>query len=154
MLVTLRDGAIRSVRGDPEHPVSRGKLCRKCAIGYNGVFLDPEARLSEPLRRTGDKGQRRFRPVSWDDALAEIGDRWRVICDGPGAHTILNAHYTGTCSVIAGSFGSRFFRRLGATEVDPDSVCNKAGHVALDYVYGTSVTGFDPRSARDAACIM
>jgi anaerobic selenocysteine-containing dehydrogenase len=154
MLVTLRDGAIRSVRGDPDHPVSRGKLCRKCAIGYNGVFLDPEARLAEPLQRTGEKGQGRFRPVSWDDALAEIGDRWRGICDGPGAHTILNAHYTGTCSVIAGSFGSRFFRRLGATEVDPDSVCNKAGHVALDYVYGTSVTGFDPRSARDAACIM
>jgi anaerobic selenocysteine-containing dehydrogenase len=154
MLVTLRDGAIRSVRGDPEHPVSRGKLCRKCAIGYNGVFLDPEARLSEPLRRMGEKGQGRFRPVSWDDALAEIGERWRSICDGPGAHTILNAHYTGTCSVIAGSFGSRFFRRLGATEVDPDSVCNKAGHVALDYVYGTSVTGFDPRGARDAACIM
>jgi anaerobic selenocysteine-containing dehydrogenase len=154
MLVNLRDGAIRSVRGDPDHPVSRGKLCRKCAIGYNGVFLDPEARLTEPLRRAGEKGQGRFRPISWDDALAEIGDRWRAICDGPGAQTILNTHYTGTCSVVAGSFGSRFFRRLGATEVDPDSVCNKAGHVALDYVYGTSVTGFDPRSARDAACIM
>jgi anaerobic selenocysteine-containing dehydrogenase len=154
MLVTLRDGAIRSVRGDPAHPVSRGKLCRKCSIGYNGVFLDPEARLTEPLRRVGEKGQGRFQPVSWEEALAEVGNRWRAICAGPGAQTILNAHYTGTCSVIAGSFGSRFFRRLGATEVDPDSVCNKAGHVALDYVYGTSVTGFDPRSARDAACIL
>ena len=48
----------------------------------------------------------------------------------------------------------RFFNRLGATEVDPDSVCNKAGHVALDYVYGTSMVGFDPRTARDARAIM
>jgi anaerobic selenocysteine-containing dehydrogenase len=154
IVVSVRDGAVRSVRGDPDHPVSRGKLCRKCSIGYNGVFLDPDARLTTPLRRVGPKGAGGFEPVGWDDALAEIGRRWRAICDGPGAHTILNAHYTGTCSILAGSFGSRFFRRLGATEVDPDSVCNKAGHVALDYLYGTSVTGFDPRTARDAACIL
>ena len=154
ILVTVRDGAIRSVRGDPNHPVSRGKLCRKCSIGYNGVFLDPEARLTQPLRRSGRKGEGRFQPIGWDEAIAEIAGRWGEISDGPGAQAILNAHYTGTCSLIAGSFGGRLFRRLGATEVDPDSVCNKAGHVALDYVYGTSVTGFDPRSAADAACIM
>ena len=154
IVVHIRDGSIRSVRGDPEHPVSRGKLCRKCAIGYNGVFIDPEARLTTPLRRCGRKGEGRFQPVSWDEAIGEIASRWRDICDGPGAAAILNAHYTGTCSLIAGSFGSRFFHRLGATEVDPDSVCNKAGHVALDYMYGTSMTGFDPRGAGDAACVL
>jgi anaerobic selenocysteine-containing dehydrogenase len=154
MVVTVRDGAIRSVRGDPAHPVSRGKLCRKCSIGYNGVFLDPEARLTTPLRRVGAKGERSFQPIGWDEAIELIAGRWRGICDRPGGEAILNAHYTGTCSLIAGSFGSRFLRRLGATEVDPDSVCNKAGHVALDYMYGSSVTGFDPRSAADAACIM
>jgi len=43
VLVTVReDGSIRNVRGDPSHPVSRGKLCRKCAIAYNGVLIDPE----------------------------------------------------------------------------------------------------------------
>ena len=47
----------------------------------------------------------------------------------------------------------RFFNRLGATEVDPDSVCNLAGHIALDYVYGTSLTGFDPRTAKDSECV-
>jgi anaerobic selenocysteine-containing dehydrogenase len=154
ILVTVRDGAIRSVRGDPNHPVSRGRLCRKCSIGYNGVFLDPRERLTAPLRRVGRKGEGRFEPFGWDEAIALITSRWRAIAEGPGAHTILNAHYTGTCSLIAGGFGSRFLRRLGATEVDPDSVCNKAGHVALDYMYGTSVTGFDPRTARDTACIM
>ena len=154
ILVTVRDGAITSVRGDPDHPVSRGKLCRKCSIGYNGVYLDSQARLTTPLRRVGAKGEGRFEPISWDAAMAEIASRWSAIIDEAGPEAILNAHYTGTCSVIAFAFGSRFFRRLGATEVDPDSVCNKAGHVALDYVYGSSVTGFDPRSARQAACIM
>jgi len=30
----------------------------------------------------------------------------------------------------------RFFNRLGATEVTPDTICNMAGHVALRYMYG------------------
>ncbi len=68
--------------------------------------------------------------------------------------TILNAHYTGTISLLAGIVPMRFFNRLGATEVTPDTICNMAGHVALRYMYGTSVEGFDPRTAKDAACIV
>ena len=155
VLVAVReDGAIRHVRGDPGHAISRGKLCRKCTIGYNGVFLDPGARLVQPLvRRGGAKGSRRFEPVSWDSALAEVAARLGEIA-GEDPAAIVHAHYTGTCSILAHSFPMRFFTRLGATEVDPDSVCNKAGHLALDYVYGSSVTGFDPRTAADAACVV
>ncbi len=152
--VVKRDGAIRHVRGDPAHPVSRGRLCRKCSIGYNGAFLDPQVRLTRPLRRVGAKGEGRFEPIAWDEALAEIAERLQSILATAGAHTVLNAHYTGTFSLLAYFFPLRFFRRLGATEVDPDTICNKAGHVALEYVYGTSLVGFDPSTARDSACIL
>jgi anaerobic selenocysteine-containing dehydrogenase len=152
--VVKRDGAIRHVRGDPDHPVARGKLCRKCSIGYNGAFLDPQARLTRPLRRAGAKGEGRFEPVSWDEALGEIAERVRRVEVTAGAHTVLNAHYTGTFSLLGYFFPLRFFNRLGATEVDPDTICNKAGHVALEYVYGTSLVGFDPLTARDSACIL
>ena len=154
IVVIKRNGAVKHVRGDPEHPVSRGKLCVKCTLGYNGAWRDPAARLLRPLRRTGPKGEGRFEPVSWNEALAEVARRLGAVAADPGPQAILNAHYTGTCSLLAGAFPQRLFNRLGATEVDPDSVCNKAGHVALDYVYGTSVDGFDPRTARDSACIL
>ena len=154
VLVTKRDGGRTQVRGDPDHSVSRGKLCRKCAIGYNGAFLDPELRLSSPLRRVGAKGRGEFEAISWEDALAEIGDRLSRIAASPGPEAILNAHYTGTFSVIGYHFGLRFFNRLGATEVEPDTICNNAGHAALDYLYGTSMVGFDPRSSLESACIM
>ncbi len=154
VLVTKRDGGRTQVRGDPDHFVSRGKLCRKCTIGYNGAFLDPELRITSPLRRTGAKGSGEFAATSWEDALAEIGERLSGIAASPGPEAILNAHYTGTFSVIGYHFGLRFFNRLGATEVEPDTICNNAGHVALDYTYGTSMVGFDPRSADDAACVM
>ncbi len=149
-----RNGAITRVLGDPDHPVSRGALCGKCALAYNGVFRDREARLLTPLKRQGAKGEGRFTPVSWDEAISDIAARFAAIAEGPGADRIVHAHYTGTCSLIANNFPMRFLGRLGAREVEPDTVCNMAGHVALDYVIGTSTVGFDPRTAKDSACIL
>ncbi|MEE8273512.1 MAG: molybdopterin-dependent oxidoreductase [Alphaproteobacteria bacterium] len=154
IVVIRRGGAITKVVGDPEHPVSRGALCGKCALAYNGVFRDASTRLTTPLRRVGPKGEGRFEPVSWDAALAEVAARFKEICAETGPQAILHTHYTGTCSLIAGGFPGRFFSRLGATEVDPDTICNNAGHAALGYALGTSTVGFDPRTAKDAECIV
>ncbi|MGH6932044.1 MAG: molybdopterin-containing oxidoreductase family protein, partial [Dongiaceae bacterium] len=152
--VVRRDGVVAKVLGDPDHPVSRGALCGKCAIAYNGAWRDPSARLARPLRRTGQKGDGRFEPVSWDTAINEIARRLNAIVSDHGPAPIWHTHYTGTCSKIAGGFPMRFFNRLGASEVEPDSICNAAGHRALEYMYGTSYVGFDPRTARDAKCLM
>ncbi|HXV24722.1 MAG TPA: molybdopterin-dependent oxidoreductase [Alphaproteobacteria bacterium] len=154
IVVVKRGGEITRVLGDPKHPVSRGALCGKCALAYNGVVRDPTARLITPLRRVGPKGKGRFEPVSWEAALAIVADRLAHIAATSGPESIIHTHYTGTCSLIAGNFPQRFFNRLGATEVEPDTICNNAGHVALRYVYGTSTIGFDPRMARFAKCIL
>lgn len=53
-VVKSADGRIK-VLGDPDHAVSRGALCGKCAIAYNGAYLDPKARLTQPLLRSGPK---------------------------------------------------------------------------------------------------
>jgi anaerobic selenocysteine-containing dehydrogenase len=152
--VNITDGEISSVRGDPNHPVSRGKLCKKCSIAYNDVWRDANARLTQPLRRIGPKGKSQFEAISWDEALNTIANRFHSIIDSHGANTILNTHYTGTFSMIGFHFPMRFFNRLGATEVNPDSICNLAGHLALNYVYGSSMNGFDPRTSKDSQCIV
>jgi anaerobic selenocysteine-containing dehydrogenase len=153
--VAVRDGTIRHVRGDRDHPVSRGKLCRKCTAGYNGVFIDPSERVTEPLLRDGPKGSGRWRSVSWDEALHHTARQLeRIAASDAGAGSILNAHYTGTFALLGFAFPLRFMRVLGTREVDPDTICNKAGHVALQYLYGTSEDGFDPRTATDANCIL
>ena len=152
--VHKRNGAIDSVRGDPAHFVSQGQLCVKCSIGYNNEWLDPRSRLTRPLRRVGRKGEGRFEPVSWEAAIDAIADRLKRIVANVGPQAILNTHYSGTISLIAYLFPTRFFNRLGATEVSPDTICNMAGHVALHYMYGTSVSGFDPRTGDDATCII
>jgi anaerobic selenocysteine-containing dehydrogenase len=152
--VVRRNGALAKVLGDPEHRISRGALCGKCAIAYNGAWRDPAARLAQPLRRIGAKGEGRFAPIPWDEAFGEIAARLKPIVEESGGEAVLSTHYTGTCSLIANNFPNRFFNRLGATDVEPDTVCNNAGHEALNYTYGTSLAGFDPRTARDARCIV
>ncbi|MBT6203696.1 MAG: molybdopterin-dependent oxidoreductase, partial [Rhodospirillaceae bacterium] len=152
--VVKRDGKITKVLGDPDHPVARGALCGKCAIAYNGVWLDPEARLLHPMRRTGPKGSGQFEQISWDEAIGTIAAKLKEISAADGAQAILHTHYTGTCSTIANNFPERFFSVLGATEALPDSICNNAGHAAWGYVFGTSAEGFDPRQAKDSACIV
>lgn len=154
ILVERRPGAPARILGDPEHPVSRGRLCSKCAIAYNGVWQDASARLGTPLRRSGAKGAGDFTAISWDEALEEIATNLRRIIDSDGADAILHTHYSGTLSLIAYLFPNRFFNHLGASVVDPDSICNAAGHVAWHLLFGNSVTGFDPRTAKDAQCIL
>lgn len=142
------------VRGDPDHPVNRGTLCAKCATAYNGVWQDPDQRLSTPLRRVGPKGAGGFEPISWEAALAEVADRTGRVVDKYGPEGVVHTHYSGTLSMLAFMFPMRFFNRLGATEVDPDSICNLAGHIAWTAMFGISVAGFDPRTAADASCIL
>jgi len=141
------------VRGDPDHPVSRGKLCRKCTLAYNGVFLDPAARLTDPLVRRGPKGAGRFDPVSWEEALELVASRLGAIAADDGAR-IVYSHYTGSFSLLSYFFPMRLMRRLGATEVAPDTICNDAGHTALTYLYGTSLDGFDPRTVAESRCVL
>ncbi len=154
ILVKMSPAGPVSVVGDPEHSVSRGALCGKCSIAYNGVWRDPHVRLARPLKRRGAKGKGQFEPIGWDEALGNIAYRLNAIRERDGGAAIIQTHYTGTCSLIAGAFPLRLFNRIGATEVDPDTVCNKAGHAALQLMYGESTRGFDPRTVDGARCLM
>ena len=148
------DGRINRVLGDQTHPVSRGRLCNKCATAYNGVWLDENERLLYPLKRGGEKGKGLFERISWDAAINAITDRLQHDITNHGAESIIHTHYSGTLSLIALLFPMRFFLKLGVAEVDPDSICNAAGHAALSLLYGESHLGFDPRTIQDSNCVL
>ena len=76
MLVSVRDGRAVEVRGDPEHPFTRGGLCVK-VNNYVDKAYSPD-RVLYPMRRTGPKGSGQFSRVSWDEALDEIAGRFRA----------------------------------------------------------------------------
>src|SRR5262245_30019766 len=112
MLIRRTDDGRLEVVGDPDDPVARGKLCGKCAVAYNGIYQDPTSRIREPLRRIGKKGEGRFEPIDWKSALEWVAERLQQTCTRFGAETVINAHYTGTRSLLARDFPMRFFNRL------------------------------------------
>ena len=106
------DEAVR-LRGNPEHPFSKGELCPKVNRYLDRVY-SPD-RVLHPLKRVSAKHEEpRFEQISWDDALAEIATRWQQIIDTDGAEAILPYISAGNQSVLALHFGSRFWNHLAS----------------------------------------
>lgn len=76
------DGRLVRLEGNPDHPLSRGRLCARGNAGID-LLYDPD-RLRGPLERVGPRGQGRFRPISWDEALARVGAEFRRVIDAYG----------------------------------------------------------------------
>ena len=66
--VHLKNGGIRYIEGNRDHPVNRGVMCAKGAAGIMQQYSP--ARLTKPLRRVGPRGSGEFREIEWEEALA------------------------------------------------------------------------------------
>ena len=71
--VHLKDGRIRYIEGNPDHPVNKGVICGKGSAGIMTQYAP--ARLSSPLLRVGERGSGEFREISWAEAM-EIATGW------------------------------------------------------------------------------
>ena len=70
--VHLKDGRVRYIEGNRDHPVNRGVICAKGSAGIM-QHVSP-ARLRAPLLRTGPRGSGAFEEISWDRALGLAAD--------------------------------------------------------------------------------
>ena len=66
--VHLKNGKVRYLEGNPDHPVNKGVLCAKGSAGI--MNQNSPAKLKKPLLRTGERGSGEFREIEWDEALA------------------------------------------------------------------------------------
>ena len=134
--VTVQDGRVIRVQGDPDHPPTHGALCTKVSRYPERTYH--AERVLTPLKRSGPKGSGRFEPVSWDAALADIAARLkRIAAVDPQA--ILPYSYAGTMGLVQGeSMAARFFHRMGASLLDR-TICSSAGGEALVATYGGKV---------------
>jgi len=131
MLVDVSaEGRVLGVKGDPDNPDSRGFLCIRgraaVEIPHNGL------RLTRPLVRDGRRGEDRWRPVSWEDAIdrivSAIGATTRERVGFWFGH---GAHVTGINRPLIMRFG-----HLGGMQVwNPAIVCWAMG------AYGLGITG-------------
>ena len=73
--VHLRDGEVRYIEGNPNHPLNQGVICAK---GSSGIMKQySPGRLTKPLRRKAgaERGQAQFEEITWDEAFGLLTER-------------------------------------------------------------------------------
>jgi anaerobic selenocysteine-containing dehydrogenase len=150
LLVTVREGRAIRVAGHPEHGSTAGVLCTKVSRYTERTYS--RDRLLTPLRRVGRKGEGRFEPVSWDEALNDIAARLKAIA-ARDPQRILPYSYAGTMGWVQGEgMGSRLFHRMGASLLDR-TICSSPGTTGLQYTLGGAV-GMDVERFVDSKLIL
>ncbi|HYU18645.1 MAG TPA: molybdopterin oxidoreductase family protein [Chloroflexota bacterium] len=151
IVTEVQDGRVVRTSGDPDHPITRGWLCRK---GNEYLErLNHPSRLTYPLRRLGPKGEGQFERINWDEALDTIAARWHEIVERWGPQAILPYGYSGTMGVVNRAAAERrFLNRLGASILDR-GICSEAGHAAMKATLGGSF-GSDPEDIPNARLIL
>jgi len=87
ILAHVRNGVMRRVEGNPDHPLNRGRLCAKGLAATQWVY-NPR-RLTHPLIRRGPRGNGRFQRISWEEALGVLCEKISETRDVLGPEHIL-----------------------------------------------------------------
>ena len=149
--VTVVDGRATRLRGNPDHPFTRGTLCPKVNRFVDRVY-DAD-RVVRPLRRTGPKGRGEFEEISWDDAIREIAARMRALMGADRAESILQFDSAGTQGLIQmGIVMDRLFDRIGASGIHAE-ICGATSRMGAADVLGVPISA-DPETVRHARTVV
>jgi len=123
LLLTIEDGSVTGVRGNPDDPLSRGHICPK-GVAIGDVHADPD-RLRRPVRRIGRGDDARWEEIGWDEALDLVADGLARAVNEHGEDAVAiylgnpNVHSLGSMThgvALAQSFRTR--NKFSATSVD------------------------------------
>jgi anaerobic selenocysteine-containing dehydrogenase len=65
--------AAKKLEGAASHPVNHGGLCTRGQAAIQATY-HPD-RITQPLKRSGQRGDTKYAAISWEDALAELAGR-------------------------------------------------------------------------------
>ena len=99
LIIHVKDGKMVKVEGNPDHPVTNGRLCPRC-IALDEVVYH-EDRLQHPMKRDrADRGKDKWVEITWDEAYDLIEEKVREIWDKYGAESIFTLTGTGRESTL------------------------------------------------------
>jgi anaerobic selenocysteine-containing dehydrogenase len=134
LLLHKENGRIVKVAGNPDHPITQGAICNKVRNMTERIY-HPE-RVLYPLRRVGAKGEGKFERITWDEAVAEIAERYKELINEHGSESILPYSFYGNMGMLTvDGMDRRFFHRLGASQLQ-QGICNAAGNTGWKYTMG------------------
>src|SRR5260370_13645848 len=151
LLAEVEDGRVRRIKGDPDQPFTAGFACAK--VNRDAELVHSPERLTTPLRRTGGKGEGKFAPISWDEALDEIVGRWRAIIAESGPLALLGYAYSAHQGQLNRGLMLGLFHALGTSRLIAGTVCDTCCEEAWNVTVGPAA-GADPESVDDSDLII
>ncbi len=148
-IATVRDGKLWKIEGNPEDPISRGRLCPR-GTGGIGHALDPD-RLRTPLIRTGERGAEQWKAVSWDEAFGVIASKL--------AH-LKAEHGPESLALFSHGIGGAHFHHLAKAFGTPNMAapsfaqCRGPRDTGFTLTFGDGVGGIERTDMRNSDCLV
>ncbi|MBR5571833.1 MAG: molybdopterin-dependent oxidoreductase [Oscillospiraceae bacterium] len=128
----IKDGKVIKIEGTDGFPTNNGVLCTKGAA--NRQYIYREDRLKTPMKRVGKRGEGKFEPISWDEAMSICARELNKVkaAYGPEAVTFLCGYskwFRPWLHRLAYSFGSPNY-------VTESSTCHTAEVMSYTSLFG------------------
>jgi anaerobic selenocysteine-containing dehydrogenase len=131
--VTVENGKVVKIEGDPTHPITKGKICAR------GRMLEKRTNSSERLWYPLKKVNGEFQQISWDQALNEIGLKMKEIKEKYGSTAILHSHDYSNNGILK-NLDQRFFNCFGGVTEVIGSLCWGSGIEAQNWDFGNAIS--------------
>lgn len=135
--VRMRAGKVLGIEGMVEDPETRGGIC-PLGKEQGKLLTDPE-RILTPLKREGKRGEGKFRPISWPEALSIIKERWTQILKESGGISI-SGFFGSDLSLDGQWMAQRLFSLLGS----PNLFLQRTADLSSWNFAGTTLIGGSP----------
>ena len=137
------------IDGNPADPKSRGKLC---ARGQGGVsfMYDPD-RLRAPMMRTGERGEGKFKEVTWTEALDAAAEKINAIAAEYGPESVAVFGHTAGDYWFA-DYWAQAFGTPNAAKPSA-SLCTSPREEAAKLTYGFAIGGHEPVDWEGLKCL-
>jgi menaquinone reductase, molybdopterin-binding-like subunit len=123
----IKMGLAKKLEGNPAHPISQGKLCVRGQAAIQ-VTYHPD-RITQPMKRSGNRGTGKFEPVTWDAAMSELVSKLDALSGAKNqkALAFLTRPTQGQRQVLIDQFLSKFGAPASQSfEVLGDAVLRRA----------------------------
>ena len=137
IVVQTEDGHLTKIRGDKDHPGSRGYTCNK-ALRLDHYQSNPN-RLTSPMRRRDDGS---YEEIDWDTAISEVVAGFLTIADTHGGDKIFYYGGGGQGNHLGGAYSGAFLKAIGSRYRSSALAQEKTGEFWVDsQLYGGHTRG-------------
>jgi anaerobic selenocysteine-containing dehydrogenase len=145
LILTVKDNKLVKVEGDPDHPVTNGRVCPRC-LALDEVLYHPD-RLKHPMvRDRADRGKDKWREVSWDEAYDLIEAKVREMWAEYGPESIFTITGTGRESTLyAPVYGPAVLNTPNGSSTQPFSgqACYGPRATITNFLLGAGIPEID-----------